>query len=225
MRRALTAIFVLFAATAGVYAQEEAAADRIKALLGNWQLSNADGDKVCTIFLTRDAAAGGHKILFDAPCAEAFPLIKDVTAWTVAPAEGLLLLNAEGKSILDLDEVENGIFEGVRPDGRYVMRNLATAHAEAKPDQVFGEWDVSQGADTPLCILTLSNAPASDGFALELKPGCDRLVTDFNPTSWRMDKGELVISSAQGAWRFEAAGSTAWQRVPEEPAPLWLVRP
>src|SRR5581483_8432248 len=158
-------------------------------------------------------------------CADVFPVTKDVTAWTAA-AEGLLLLDAGGKSLLDLDEVENGVFEGVRPEeGRYVMRNLAAAHVEAKPEQLVGDWDVSQGTDTPLCVITFSGTAVADGFALQLKPGCDPLVSDFNPTFWRLDQGDLLLSSAQGVWRFEPAGSSAWQRIPEDPSPLWLVRP
>ncbi len=57
-----------------------------------------------------------------------------------------------------------------------------------------------------------------------MKPGCGPLVTEFAPTSWHMDRGELLISSAKGTWRFEEAGEIAWRRVPEGTNPLWLVR-
>jgi hypothetical protein len=40
-----------------------------------------------------------------------------------------------------------------------------------------------------------------------------------------MERGELVIFSPRGAWRFEEAGEIAWRRVPEGNDPLWLVRP
>ena len=40
-----------------------------------------------------------------------------------------------------------------------------------------------------------------------------------------MDNGELVLSSARGqTWRFEENDLNTWQRVPETPDPVLLVR-
>jgi hypothetical protein len=39
-----------------------------------------------------------------------------------------------------------------------------------------------------------------------------------------MERGELIVSSARGSWRFEEAGQIAGRRVPEGTDPLWLVR-
>jgi hypothetical protein len=86
---------------------------------------------------------------------------------------------------------------------------------------------VLRETDKPICSLTLSDAaaPAADeGYALKLKPPCDTIVTRFNPASWRMDRGELVISSARGeAWRF-ARDEAGWRRVPQNVEPLMLVK-
>ena len=51
-----------------------------------------------------------------------------------------------------------------------------------------------------------------------------RSDSQSDATSWNMERGELVISSAKGTWRFEEAGEIAWRRVPEGNNPLWLVR-
>jgi len=193
-------------------------------MAGTWEISNADRDKICMVTFHAAAAPGGLKLEFDPACGEVFPVTKDVAAWTVTK-DGLRFVDAKGKTILDLDEVERGIFEGERlAEGRYFMQNLASARAVPKPEQVFGDWAVSRGSDTPLCIITFSNTAVADNFALQLKPGCDALVTAFNPTSWRMERGELLLSSANGVWRFEEAGQIAWRRVPEGTQPLWLVR-
>ena len=113
----------------------------------------------------------------------------------------------------------------MRPgDGRYFVQSLAAVRTEAKPEQVFGEWQVSRGTDEAICVIMLNNTPQGQNFSLELKPGCGTLVANFGPTSWRMERGELVISSARGSWRFEEAGEIAWRRVPEGNDPLWLVR-
>ena len=74
------------------------------------------------------------------------------------------------------------MFEGMRPgEGRYFVQSLTAVRAEAKPEQVFGEWHVSRGTDESICVITLSNKPAGENFSLELKPGCGALVTGFNP--------------------------------------------
>jgi hypothetical protein len=79
----------------------------------------------------------------------------------------------------------------------------------------------------PICTFTLANTPAGDDyFALKLKPDCDAQVTRFAPSAWQMDRGELVLKNARNqSWRFAEGDGSAWQRVPEGPQPLILVRP
>lgn len=199
-------------------------ASEAKEMQGDWEISNADRDKICVVRLALQRALGGFKLEFDKPCREAFEVTKEVSAWRI-DNDGVHFVDAMGRSLLDLDEVEKGIFEGLRPnDGRYFMQSVVVARAAPAPDHLYGEWQVSRGTDRQLCTITLLNKPAGENLALELKPGCDALVTGFNPTSWRMDGGELVISSANASWRFEEAGQIAWKRIPEGSDPLWLVR-
>jgi hypothetical protein len=128
-------------------------------------------------------------------------------------------------SLIDLDELEKGIFEGLRAgEGRYFVQSLAEVHTEAKPEQLFGEWQFSRGTDEAICTINLLNKKAGENFALELKPDCGAIVKGFAPVTWRLDNGELVISSAKASWRFEEAGEIAWRRIPEGNEPLWLVR-
>jgi hypothetical protein len=212
------------AMSGGALAQSTQLSDEVKAMAGAWEISNADRDRICTVTFDTVPAAGGLKLTFDPACAEAFAITKGVTAWKL-DQDGLHFLDSRGRAVLDLDEVERGMFEGMRPnEGRYFVQSLADVRVEAKPEKVFGEWQVSRGTDEAICIITLSNTPMANQFAIELKPGCNALVTGFAPTSWHMDRGELVISSAKGAWRFEEAGEIAWRRVPEGTEPLWLVR-
>jgi len=89
-----------------------------------------------------------------------------------------------------------------------------------------GDWAIARGTGKPICVLTLANNPAgADNLALKVKPGCDALVTRFGPTSWHIDKGELVLLSARGqVWRFEEDDANTWLRVPESADPVLLVR-
>jgi hypothetical protein len=221
---ALAFIVALFASPGGVFAQGAQPSDEAKAMTGVWEISNADRDKVCMVTFAPEAIAGGLKIEFDKACGEAFEVTKEVGAWKI-DKDGLHFVDSKGRSLLDLDEVEKGIFEGVRPgEGRYFVQSLAAVRTEAKPEQVFGDWQVSRGTEEAICLITFSNSPRAENFSLELKPGCGALVANFNPTSWHMERGELVVSSARGVWRFEEAGEIAWRRVPEGTEPLWLVR-
>jgi hypothetical protein len=50
-------------------------------------------------------------------------------------------------------------------------------------------------------------------------------VTRFGPSTWYMDRGEMVLKSAKGQfWRFEESDPTNWSRVPEGREAINLVR-
>ena len=177
--RALAFILALFATPGGVFAQGTQPSDEANAMAGSWEISNADRDKVCTVTFAAEPVAGGLKLEFDQACGEAFEVTKDVDAWKI-DKDGLHFVDSKGRSLLDLDEVEKGIFEGVRPgEGRYFVQSLVSVRTEAKPEQLFGDWQVSRGTDEPICVITLSNTPRAGNFALELKPGCGALVANF----------------------------------------------
>jgi hypothetical protein len=222
--RTVAFIVAVLALPTGVCAQATQPSEQAKEMTGSWEISNADRDKLCTVTLSPEPAPGGMKLDFEPACAEAFEVTKSIRAWRL-DKDGLHFVDSRGRALIDLDEVEQGLFEGMRPgEGRYFVQSLAAVRAEAKPEQVFGEWQVSRGTDEAICLITLSNKPAGENFSLELKPGCGAVVTGFNPTSWHLERGELVISSARASWRFEEAGEIAWRRVPEGTDPLWLVR-
>jgi hypothetical protein len=78
-----------------------------------------------------------------------------------------------------------------------------------------------------ICRLALTNNGAGGemGYVLRMQPGCDGAVTLLNPVSWRMDRGEIVLSSANGqSLRFEEYEPNKWQRVPESAEGLTMSR-
>jgi hypothetical protein len=93
-------------------------------------------------------------------------------------------------------------------------------------EQLVGEWAVTRGGTRTICMVTLSNAAAGqDAFTLTVKPGCDPLITRFNPTSWRIDQNELVLIGVKGdTWRFEEREQSTWHRVPQRTQLITLVR-
>ena len=222
----LAAILAGFSGDAAFAQTPPALSDAAKALLGNWEISNADRDRTCGVIFRGEPAAGGLKLDLDPSCANLFPATKDIVAWMLAVDGALRLIDAAGNPVLELTEVESGIYDGFRPDeGRYVLQNTAGIPVR-KAEELFGEWAIARGTGKPICSLTLTSTAASgDYFALRVKPGCDAFVTRFGPTTWRMDRGELILSSPRGqTWRFEENDANTWQRIPETPDPVLLVR-
>jgi hypothetical protein len=203
-----------------------ALSDAANAMIGAWEFSNADHDKICRFTFRGDASAGGYRLDIDKNCASLFPSTKEIAAWAVDSYGTLRLLDSRGSVVVELTEAEAGIFDGFQPgEGRYVLQSAAAAPVRSADDMV-GDWAVARGTGKPICMLTLANNPAgADNLALKVKPGCDALVTRFGPTSWHIDQGELVLLSARGQmWRFEENDANTWMRVPESADPVLLVR-
>jgi hypothetical protein len=229
--RSLIAVLLLVAAIGPVAAQAPAPSDAAKAMVGAWEMSNADRDKTCTVNFKLAPAGANYAIELDKKCSETFPSIRAIVAWTFGRNDALLLVDATGKPLLELLEVEAGMYEGLRPnEGRYFLQNAAVAAAsrDRPADDLFGDWAFVRGTATgkPICTLTLANTAAdADSFAITVRPGCDQLITRFGPVAWRMDHGQLVVLSGKGEiWRFEESDPTTWDRIPKGRQPLSLVR-
>jgi Protease inhibitor Inh len=197
-----------------------------KAVIGTWEFSNADRDKVCTLTFKADRSRGGFEIDIDKTCPKLFPLLNDVVAWNYPENDLLRLLDAQGKSLVEFSEVEDGIFEAPTPGiGVLFLQNAAAAGPPPTPSaQIAGDWTMMHNG-APLCRLTLTTNAAKDGLALSVKPGCDPTIARLNLTLWRIDRDELMLVPARGApWRFEEVDGTTWQRVPVSDDPIMLVR-
>ena len=223
---ALAALLVPLACGSPVRAQD--AATLKKDMIGQWELSTTERSKTCVVTLKGDATPQGLKLELEPGCAAALPFTKDITAWSVKGLDIVRLQDAAGAPVLDFTEVESGIFEGLRQgEGIYILQNLAAARSLAKSmDQMIGDWAMVRSNDQVICGLTLTNTDAGqDNFQVFLKPKCDPAVTAFAPTAWRLERGELLLMSANGeAWRFQADDNAQWRRVPDSADPLIMLR-
>ena len=201
--------------------------DPVHNMIGAWEFSNADHDKICHFNFRGDAVPNGYRLEVDKNCPNLFPSTKNMIAWSVDNFGSLRLLDASGNSVVDLSEVESGMYDGFTPEeGRYVLQ-AATSTPQLSASDVAGDWAITRGSAKPSCSVTLVNSPLSgDVLALKVKPGCtDTAVTRFGPTGWRMNEGELMLMSANGqSWQFEQNDTNTWQRVPESSVPVLLVR-
>lgn len=219
---------VALAVMAASAARAQDAGALAREMIGQWELATAERSKTCVLTLATERAATGMRIELDDGCAAALPFTRDIAAWSVKGLDIVRLQNAAGEPVIDLTEVESGIFEGVRTgEGVYLMQNLAAARALTRSmDQMIGEWALVRGSGRTICNMTLTNTEAdSDNFKVFLNTGCGPLVTGFNPVMWRLERGEIILIAANGqTWHFQADDNAQWRRVPEEADPLLLMR-
>lgn len=199
--------------------------DAARALVGAWELSNPDRDRKCQITFRLDPAPPGRALTFSSACATAFPDLRATAAWQLARDDSLRLVDKQGAVLLELNEVEAGMYETTPSHTHYFLQTLAAINKERITDDLFGEWQFSRGGKT-ICEFTLGNtAYDTDSFALALKPGCEQLITRFAPVAWRLDRGQFVMLAANGqSWRFEE-NEGIWSRIPATRPPLTMVRP
>jgi hypothetical protein len=214
-------------AMAQVPPQPTGLGDAGKALLGTWEFSNADRDKICSARFKTDRTSAGYKVEFDKNCANLFPLVNEIAGWVFPEGDLLKLLDAQGRALAEFSEVEDGIYEAPTPGvGVLFLQKADAAGPPPKPpEQVAGDFALARGRRAPICAFTLSATPAQEGFALTVKPGCDAAIARLGFAQWRLDRGELFLMPARGnPWRFEEIENGAWRRLPEVADPYILTR-
>ena len=198
-----------------------------RTMVGTWEFSNADREKTCSITLRNESNRVGKRVEFDPACLSLFPFVKDVVAWQYSENDFLKLLDAQGVSVLEFNEVESGIFEAPRPgEGILFIQNAsALGPAPKTAEQITGEWSIIRRTGRAICGLSLTSTQSGEEFAVRVQPGCDPVVARFAPATWQMDRGEIVLRAANGqSWRFEEGDDSKWQRVPQGPNTLLMVR-
>ena len=227
MVRATLLAAILVAAPALAQAPQPALGDSAKGLIGSWEFSNADRDKICTATFADKKTPAGLAVTFSKDCDKLFPVVANVAGWVFPDNDLLRLVDTDGRTLIEFSEVEDGVYEAPTPGlGVLFLQNAASAAGTpAKlPDQMAGDWSMKRG-DTVICTATLSMTPAADGFSVAFKPGCDPAIVRTNFTHWRLDRGILLFSVARGApWRFEEIENDVWRRVPETANEITLTR-
>jgi hypothetical protein len=198
-----------------------------KALIGTWEFSNADRDKICTATFKSDPTPVGFKVEFDKNCVNLFPIVASVAGWVFPDNDLLRLLDAQKKTLIEFSEVEDNIYEAPTPGlGVIFLQSAAAAEPAAKaPEQVAGDWTIARANGAPLCQVSLGTTAAGDNLVLTVKPGCAASIAQLNFTQWRIDRGELMLIGERGnPWRFEVVDDVSWRRLPESVNSFMLVK-
>jgi hypothetical protein len=205
-----------------------AGSEAVKSVVGAWELSNAERDRSCVVTLRTPAAGGSGAIAWDGKCAEAFAFAREARSWKIGEMDAIQMFDAKGQMVIELTEVEGGLYEGERRgEGIIFLQSAASGAAEAlKPAAFVGDWAFTGANGRATCRVTFADTPAQDdAFALKLKPGCSGAAASFAPVAWRLDRTQLVLVPANGdVWRFEESEPGVWIRIPEQRQPLRLVK-
>src|SRR5262245_6458239 len=94
----------------GASARAQDARSLTNDMIGQWELSTAGRDKTCVVTLKGDATPQGLKLELDKGCGDALPFTKSIAAWSVKGLDIVRLQDAKGQSVIDVTEVESGIF-------------------------------------------------------------------------------------------------------------------
>jgi hypothetical protein len=228
MKRWLPLLIALLTSAVSGPAVAQDATSLKKAMIGQWELATTERSKTCVVTLKPDAGSRGQKLELEPSCAAALPFTKDIAGWNVKGLDIVSLQAANGEAVIDFTEVEAGIFEGLRQgEGVYILQNLAAARSLAKSmDQMIGDWAMVRGNGATICSLVLTNNEAgNDSFQVFVKPKCDATIAAFAPTQWRLEHGQMMLTSARGeTWRFEADDNAQWRLVPDSANSLIMLR-
>lgn len=198
--------------------------DTAKALLGTWEISDSERERKCLVTFKADSVPGGRRLDLDPTCA--IGPLRASAAWTLGDRDMLRLVDGRGAVILELSEVENGMYEGERSgEGLYFMQSPAAAaippHTVA---QMVGDWTFLRELDTPLCKLKLTNSAEGENYKLIVQPRCEAAIAGVGLTAWRLDNNELLLFGRNTTWRFGESDANVWERIPLGADALLLVR-
>ncbi len=117
-------IVLLAMAFSGSAVQAQNATSLTNDMIGQWELSTAGRDKTCVITLKREPALQGLKLELEKGC-EVLPFTKNIASWSIKGLDIVRFQDAAGQSVIDVTEVESGIFEGLRTgEGIYLLQIL-----------------------------------------------------------------------------------------------------
>ena len=128
MVRATLLAAILVAAPALAQAPQPALGDSAKGLIGSWEFSNADRDKICTATFADKKTPAGLAVTFSKDCDKLFPVVANVAGWVFPDNDLLRLVDTDGRTLIEFSEVEDGVYEAPTPGlGVLFLQNAASA--------------------------------------------------------------------------------------------------
>jgi hypothetical protein len=213
---------------------------RIAAASGIFDIRASKGPNSCRITLWPEGAKGKFPVSMPAGCNKAFPgLLAKVKNWTLGMDGAIALADDKIVSLVEFREVNGKLLSAeintltyeLKPaDAGWFKRQTGgsrtdVASATAKvPDadelnRIVGTYAIAREKGKTFqsasdCKVTLSSQTALKAGTMkaDLVDGCqDRGMQIFNPSSWRIDGGRLLLVSRKGHdIAFVKVGASGW---------------
>lgn len=90
---------------------------RPEAVLGRWDLTLVESDKICRVTLRPEPTHGGLHIAMPAGCRRSLPILATVGAWILPGADHLDLADVYGRSVLDFAMAADATLTASGPKG------------------------------------------------------------------------------------------------------------
>jgi len=214
----------------------------VRALVADYELTNADSSLKCPMTLEPRPTGSGLALVFDRKqCVPLFGFLSEVSAWLPGIAGAILFLAPDGRTVAEFTEGVGGVYEAIREnDGVYFLANLQFVDPSERVQitDLFGEWMLSQPESEPSaaktakapprpCTIRFTDDVAGDQlFHLRVPPSCDVNLLPPGFRHWQLERGDIVLRNEDGeSLRFERGEDGRWNKVPEKPRPLVLSRP
>jgi hypothetical protein len=229
--RSLVCSVLLVALTAPAAAQApKPDPDAVRALVANYELANADGDRKCPMTLEAKPAGAVLTLTYDRQaCVALFSFLADVAGWLPGPAGSIRLARANGRAVLEFTEGVGGTYEGIREgDAVYFLTNLQYSNPADAPQfaDLVGDWNLSRPDGPPICRIKLTDESAgNETFVMRVEPGCDTAIARFGPVAWRLDRGDVLLFAQNGDKLRFGQQDGEWTKIPDTPRPLVMSRP
>lgn len=224
----------LFAALATSAAAQQAGKpdpEAVRALVANYELANADGDRKCPMTLDAKPAGPVLTLVFDRPaCVALFTFLSDVAGWLPGPGGSIRFARANARPVLEFTEGVGGTYEGIREgDAVYFLTNLQYSDPADAPQfiDLLGDWNLSRPGGAAICRVSLTDEPAAgESFAARVDANCDAALARFGVVAWRLERGDVLLLARNGdKLRFGRQEGGDWMKIPDTPRPLVMSRP
>lgn len=200
----------------------------LRAMEGSWLIAPQDGQPGCRVTLRSNAIPGGYGLALGPDCAQRLPRLARIAGWN--PVDGLKLIDASRRNVMEFREQEDGQYDAPEPSPGYALLR-APDHVTRLPmaRDAFGTWVMKRPDGEVVCRVQLLDQPPPGGqesFAVRVvTQGCQNAVTRLKLASWRMEMLRLVLYGMDGSVLRFLQTPTGFAKAPEEGGrPLILER-
>lgn len=198
MRRALSGALAALAVAA--LALPAAALEAPKDYAGAWTLSGvSEGDPVCTLTLTLEAAIGGWAVDLPGDCVDKFAAAGDVAAWTLVPGGAIAFIDPLRHVVLKFEPTAIGGYVAHPAGAEPIALDRARVDvALTERKRMTGGWALTGLGGATVCRLKLTATTNGLKGGIQMASPCQGPWAKTAFATWRRAGGKITLYDAGG---------------------------